>query len=246
MPLTPEEAVGRARRIVFSGGALNNVLTDESVKPFEYLFRRLPEQGIHDPGVSFERPFKFLLGEFRVPRQMILMLFDLRPDIYRFSGIDPNDAVPFEARRFATQLGYEVAIDGNHPGELRFELEPIARQFAGTSLSVTNDVDALENPGFLPPNAAFEQARANRFGTAAGSGFSTLPQRPFRYGPESLPLTLLVKEGQTFSSFAIFFKPVLSPVAFIEWDMAGLLAPKNMVLELLRIMRPGVGIQGRP
>jgi hypothetical protein len=235
-PISNGEATCRAERVQLAGGALNNVLTNEATQPFEQLFRKLPEQGIHSPLVSPSRPFKFELGSFLVPKQMSLVLFDFRPDIYRFSGIDPNDAVPVEARRFATQIGYEVTIDGNHPANLRFELEPVPRESAVEFQPTGTDV--IENPGRQPSQSEYNAAQRNSFGAAAGAGLSTLPQRPFRFGAPSLPMSLILREDQVFAAKAIFFKPVTSPIAFIEWDMAGILTPANMLTELLECLRP--------
>lgn len=232
-PLTAEELRARAYRVVTAGGALPDVLTDDrSTQPFEQLFRRLPEDGIHDPTISPVRPFKFECGAFRVPSQQALLLFDLRPDIYRFSGVDPNDAVPVEARRFGSQVGFEITVDGNHPGNTRFELEPIRRQ-TGLEFQPNQGTDTVDNPGTLPPASAFVQARANRFGAASGAGLSLLPQRPFRYGPSSLPLTLVITENQSFAIHVVVFKPIQTPIAFFEFDMAGILLPLQLAGALL-------------
>jgi hypothetical protein len=221
----------RAAAVQLAGGPLNNILTNPDVVPFEQMFRRLPEEGIHDAGVSRQRPYKVELGAFRVPQQMALAVFDFRPDIYRFSGIDPNDAVPVEARRFASQVGYDLQVTGNRPANLRFELEPIPRQ---EGLGFQPGVDQIENPGFLPINAAYDQVRANSFGATAGGGTSLLPQRPYRYGAPVLPLSLVLTENQTISFEAVIFKPITSPIAFFEMDMAGILVPSNMLEELVR------------
>lgn len=232
-PLSPEEFQCRASRVLSSGGALNTVLTNpDDVSPFEQLFRRLPEQGIHSPTISPNSPFIFPLGSFIVPREQALVLFDLRPDIYRFSGLDPNDTMPVENRRFASQVGYEVTIDGLHPGNLRMELEPLPRQQVEPQLGT----DIAENPQTFPPNNVYVQAQANRFGGPSGAGLSLLPQRPFRYGPESLPLTLMLTENQIFEAKAVIFKPIQAPIAFFEWDMAGALVPLNSFRDVIACM----------
>jgi hypothetical protein len=238
--LTQAEIRCRAQRVQLAGGALNTVLTDDnSTQPFEQLFRRLPEQGIHNPDISPSQPFTVELGSFQVPTQQALLLFDIRPDIYRFSGIDPNDAVPFEARRFGSQMGYDLTIDGSHPGNTKFELEPVPRQ-PGLAFSDQLDTDGLDNPGQTASASAYIQARANRFGASSGAGLSLLPQRHFRYGPSSLPLTLVVSEKETVSFEAVIFKPIQSPIAFFEMDMAGILAPLNMI----RVMLDCIGLKG--
>jgi hypothetical protein len=228
----------RATRVNFAGGALNDVLTaDNSITPFEQLYRRLPEEGIHSPAITPAQPFVLELGSFVVPAQMCVLIFDIRPDVYRFSGIDPNDAVPFEARRFGSQMGYSLKVDGKHPGDTHFELEPIRHQ-TGLGYTTQLDTDALFNPGTLPPAAAFVQARSNRFGASSGAGLALLPQRHFRYGPESLPLTLFLREKELISFEAVIFKPIQSPVAFFEMDMAGIIAPLNTMRDILNALSP--------
>jgi len=234
-PLGVAETMCRAQRVQLAGGALNTVLLDETTQPFEQLFRRLPSQGIHSTSISPDRPFKVELGSFQVPRQTALVVFDFRPDIYRFSGIDPNDAMPVESRRFASQVGYDLTIDHNRPANLKFELEPIPRQ-EGLAFALGRDIN--ENPGAIPSQAAFDQVQRNSFGAAAGSGLSTLPQRPARYGAPDLPLSLIVRETQVVSFEALIFKPIQSPIAFFEMDMAGILVPMNLLGKLLDCMKP--------
>lgn len=235
-PMSAANAKCRAERVLLAGGALNNTLTDRDTNPFEQVFRRLPEQGIHSPTISTQKPFVLELGSFQVPKEMALLLFDIRPDVYRFSGIDPNDAVPFEARRFGSQMGYDFTINGSHQGKTRFELEPIPRQ-EGLAFSPLLGTDTLNNPGYLPRPSAFAQARANRFGASSGAGLALMPQRHFRYGPTSLPLTLMLSENDVAEFKAVIFKPIQSPVAFFEMDMAGLLMPLNKAKALLECIR---------
>lgn len=232
----PVSTVVERGRMTLRGGALNSVITnDDEAEGFEYLFRRLPEQGIHEPSVSFQRPFLLELGSFQVPDQQMLLLIDIRPDIYRFSGIDPNDAVPYEARRFGSQMGYEMRVASKHVGKTRFELEPVAAQ-TGLDYTQSLNTDVIYNPGTLPPNAAFVQNLANQFGNASGAGMALMPQRHFRFGPTSLPMTIAVREKETVSFRVVIFKPVLSPIAFFEMDMAGVLLPLNTAEQIIKSM----------
>src|SRR5690606_34718145 len=96
-----------------------------SIIPFEQLYRRLPEEGMYSPTLSPSRPFSFEMGAYTVPSRQALLLYDLRPDIYRFSGIDPGDYVPLETRRFGSIMGFDITVDQRHVGQMSFELDPV-------------------------------------------------------------------------------------------------------------------------
>jgi len=224
-----------ASRVALAGGALNTMMVDPSVVPFEQLYRRLPEEGMFVSTVSPVRPFAFDVGAFTVPGNMNLLLFDLRPDIYRFSGIDPGDFVPVEARRFGSIMGFEILVGGQHPGNVEFQVDPLAIP--------------IQSPAYIEPASAvgadtlatpqqFAAAASNSFANAAGAGTALMPQRPTRYGPESVPFTLYVRSGQQVRVRCVVFRPIPSPIAFIEYDIAGMLLPEQYVNALVECMSP--------
>jgi len=215
------------QRVQLAGGQLNALMVDPSIQPFEQLYRRLPEEGMYNPAVSPSRPFAFELGAFRVPNNFTLVLFDLRPDIYRLSGVDPGDYVPVEARRFASIMGFEVTVDQKHPGNLLFQIDPVAIQVtsqqAYTPAVQLFQLDALNQVNV--PQAAFNIAAASSFANAAGAGTGLLPQRPTRYGALDVPFNLIARSSQTVQVRCVIFRPIPSPIAFIEYDIAGILVP---------------------
>jgi hypothetical protein len=229
--------------VQLAGGALNTLLVNPEVVPFEQLYRRLPEEGMFLDSVSPESPFVFELGAFRAPQTFCLALFDLRPDIYRFSGVDAGDTVPVEARRFSSILGFQISVDQSQPGNINYQLDPVPIQ---------TFTEAFTQPqagfGELPPaiaaqlgqsqGARFNIGAASNFATAAGAGTSLLPQRPTRYGPQNAPFTLYVWSGQTFQVRCVIYNPIPSPIAFIEYDIAGFLVPEVYMRSLLECMKP--------
>lgn len=244
-PATPLDDPGRPRagdfgapgcsgeRVLLAGAGLATTLQTPAVTPFERLYRTLPEQGIHG-NVSPDRPFIIPLGAFRVPRGMAILIYDMRPDVYRFSGVDPNDFVPVEARRFQ-QITYDVVVNGDRrPGNRAYEIEPVPRQ------PTTGEfIDPLPpNTGALFPQEVFNRARVNQFGSAAGGGVALLPQRPTRYGALNAPFSLLLLEDEVFSARAVVIRPIQSPIAFIEFDFAGFLTPINMARDILACLHP--------
>jgi hypothetical protein len=224
-----------AQRVQLAGGELNTLLVHPEILPFEKLYRRLPEEGMFLPGVSPETPFVFELGAFRVPDTFELLMFDLRPDIFRFNGVDPGDTVPVEARRFSSIMGFEITIDQRHVGNVEFQLDPIPIQ--STPQAFTPEQGIGEFAGLLPASA-FNIAAANSFANAAGAGLSLNPQRPHRYGALSIPFTLYARSGQTVQIRCVIFRPIPSPIAFIEYDIGGLLLPDEWVTSMTECMKP--------
>jgi hypothetical protein len=221
-----------ADRVMLAGGALNTLLVDPQITYFEQLFRALPEEGMFHATVSPERPFRFTIGAFRPQRTQAMVLFDLRPDIYRFSGIDAGDALPFEERRFANAMGFDLTVDGSRSyARMEFQLEPVPIDHAGSIAfqPAEGGSDLFSGTGV---------ARAESAGTVAGSGMALQPQRPHRPGAQSLPFNIIVRPNQTFQIQVVVFHPLQTPVAFVEYGIAGILMPELILDNLLRCMKP--------
>lgn len=220
-------------RVSLAGGALHQLIQHPSVVPFEQLYRKLPEEGMFNAAVSPSRPFVFEIGSFRVPDSMALMLFDLRPDIYRFSGIDAGDYVPIEERRFSSILGFDIQVDQRIQGNIQFQLDPAPIQFARQQAFAPN-------PGVSDLTSVLDISAASSFANVAGTGNSLNPQRPERYGAESIPWTLYARSKQTVQARCVIFRPIPSPIAFIEYDIAGVLLPEKYMDRLLEQVSPCV------
>jgi hypothetical protein len=240
-----------ADRVQLAGGFLGSLMVHPSVVPFEQLYRRLPEEGMFLDDVSPETPFTFELGAFKVPSTFALLLFDLRPDIYRFSGVDAGDTVPVEARRFSSIMGFQISVDQHQPGNLLYQLDPVPIQ-TFTQAFTTPAIGGGELPPALAAavgaaqGSTFNIAGASSFASAAGVGTSLLPQRPTRYGPLSVPFTLYARSNQTVQVRCVIFQPIPSPIAFIEYDIAGMLIPELHLDSLMECMKPLTNASGGP
>lgn len=223
-------------RMVAAGGNLLSDTLHPSIIPFEQLYRRLPEEGMYSTRVSPSNPFAFELGAYTVPSRQALLLYDLRPDIYRFSGVDPGDYVPVETRRFGSIMGFDITVDQRHVGQIAFELDPVAIQTTSQQAFQSNNT---ARPAVNPSQAAV--AAFSSFANVAGSGNALQPQRPTRYGALSIPFTILATSGQTVQTRCVIFRPIPSPIAFIEYDIAGVLVPDFWAQKILSAIQPPQG-----
>lgn len=247
MPYPPEPGSATtggscaAQRVQLAGGALSSLMVHPFVTPFEQLYRRLPEEGMFSPDVSPQRPFAFELGAFQVPDRFALCLFDLRPDVYRLSGLDAGDFVPVEARRFSSIMGFEITVDQRHPGNLQYQLDPVAIQATAQAFTRAISRPAVGPGGLIPdppPASVFNIGAANSFANAAGAGTALMPQRPTRYGPLSVPFMLVARAKQTVQVRCVIFRPVQAALAFIEYDIAGMLFPTEWLDAMMECLKP--------
>ena len=208
-------------RVIQSGGRLMTEILPDHLIPWEQLYRRQPQEGMYDQNVSPSRPFTFELGAFEVPDRMALLIFDMRPDVYRFSGVDSGDFVPVESRRFGSIMGFDVTVDQKRQGQMKFEIDPVP--IVRTSQQAFASNNELQ-PQFNSSQRAVGQA--GTFANAAGVGNALLPQRPTRYGALSIPFTIYARSKQVVQVRCVIFRPIPTPIAFIEYDIAGILVPE--------------------
>lgn len=231
VPNAPEREFDAAR-VVSAGGDLVSQIAPETLPPFEELYRREPEEGMYSPLVSPSRPFVFELGAFTVPERMTLMIFNIRPDVYRFSGVNSGDFMPIEARRLGSIMGFELTINQAHPGNINFQINPVPIQNSSQQAFQSNNVNSPAN------GTQFAVGRASQNANSQGTSTMILPQRPERFGaPAPIPFTLYVKAGQTVQARCNIFRPVPLPLAFIEFDMTGLLVPDNFASNMQTVSK---------
>ena len=221
------------QRFVSAGGALLDQMLHPGIVPFEQLYRRLPEEGMFNSAVSPSNPFTFEIGAFTVPETRALLIFDIRPDIYRFSGVDSGDYMPIENRRLGSIMGFDLTVDQRRTGEVKFEIDPVP--------IVRTSQQAFANQNTQAPTFNTSQqaiANSNSFASAAGAGTGLLPQRHERYGALSIPFTIIARSKQTVQSRCIIFRPVPTPIAFIEYDIAGVLVPETWIDNMAEATKP--------
>ena len=256
-----------ATRTIPAGGALAGLLLHDSMIPFQFLFRVLPDPGIHTASKS--QPCIISLGAFTVPHQQTLLLTEYRFRLYRFDGLIPGDAVPLEDRRLSLEIGNSVPINGNvqrsnlraqiipgpipaptqtmfqpnpHPGTPGDASVPFgaAATFPGTLPSLYGPV-GITSAFAAPAPVVFPQINPNQFVMSAG-GASLLPNsNDPTQGSERLPYTMYVPEDATVTLQTTAFAPVRIPLAFIEGVLSGFLMESRTAQALIEKVRPCQG-----
>lgn len=223
-----------------AGGALLWELLHPSITTFDQMFRTLPDDGWYSPQVSPRRPVQFELGSFKVPFGVHLWLMGYEFAVYRQSGMDAGDYVRSEDERFSNAIGFDLTLDGKRPASLAFQLDPIdvqtSRQQFEPQLTSFRGVRGAQSGAV---NAQFNRSASNSFASTANPGTSLLPSRTRRVGPAApAPFTYVAREGVSVALGAVIFRPVVSPLAFIQGEIFGYLVQTNMSDSLLNRLRP--------
>jgi hypothetical protein len=232
-----------ADRVLLAGGQLASYLKPESIVPLEFVFRRLPEDGIFD--ATPQRPCQFEMGVVKVPETMGFVVLDYRFAIYRPSGAAAGDFVELEDNRLPTQVGWNIEADVNHQGNFHYELNPIPPS-NGTNPAYQSN----PNPGFIPGGPGspatdyqFTQARFNQQQGATGD-LSLMPQRHHREGLLHVPAPWILHSSQTFVMSCHVFRGIQIPIAFFEAEVFGFMIPDMNLIEMQKAIAPCITKSG--
>jgi len=255
-----------ATRTVPAGGALAGLLLHDSMIPFQFLFRVLPDQGIHTATKS--QPCIISIGSFTVPKQQMLLLTEYRFRLYRFDGLIPGDAVPLEDRRLSLEIGNTVPVNATvQRSNLRAQIIPgpiplpTQTMFQpnpnpGTPGDASRPFGSVATfPGTLPnpygpasilsvlaaPPVVFPEINPNQFVMSAGGGALIPNSNDPTQGSERLPYTMYVPEDATVTLQTTAFAPVRIPLAFIEGVLSGFLMESRTAQALIQQVRPCQG-----
>ena len=224
------------------GGALLQQVLHPSITVFDQMFRTLPDDGWYNPGVSPQRPVQFELGSYKVPAGLHLWLMGYQFSVFRQSGTDAGDYMPAEDARFSNVLGWDLTLDGKRPASLLFQLDPIPvqatrQQFEPQLNPLSARADIFQESRAV--RAQFNRAAANSFASTANPGTSLLPNRERRVGPAPpAPFTYVCREGVSVALGCVIFRPVPSPLAFVQGELFGYLVQTNMSDSLQNRLRP--------
>ncbi len=219
----PKPGAGATRielmRVQQAGGSMMEYTPSENVLWFEQLYRKLPPDGMFNARPN--EPVTFTMGSFRVPKSMVLVIFDYSFDIYRFSGAAAGDYLPVEERRFSTQVGWDIKVDNQRPANLNFQIIPQVQ-------TQTQQPFATIAPGVAAQAWQFDEVRALQGQGPAGPGLSMLPQRRTRGGLVQLTNPYVAKPNQTLQVTTSIINQIPIPIAFFEADIAGMLLPVSV------------------
>jgi len=201
------------------GGELMGYIQSDGLTWFEQMYRVLPPVGVYNAIPS--KPVTFAMGAFRVPQSMVLVILDYSFNIYRFSGATAGDFIPVEEGRLSTQVGWDIQVDGNRPGNLRFQLIPQVQSQRQQAFPVTT-------PGTTPQQFQFDLARAQANQGPAGPALALLPQRRHRDGLVQVANTYVARSNSVLSVWCSVINRIPIPLGFFEADICGMLLPQNV------------------
>lgn len=228
---------GGASPVVLRGGRFYIDTLHKSLSPFERFWRRqFPPSAFGNP-LRPSSTINFEIGAFTVPNNMALMIFDFRPDVYRFSGLDPYDVVPVETRSLSTQIGFDLKVSSATKGDVQFSLLPRAPQLS--------QLEAFIKPGSTSKFGSALQPPAPN-ASPFSRGIALQPQRPQRYGALNTAFTIYARSGEPVQAEVNVFQPLTQPLAFVEYSLTGFLVPNLWMDDVLNVIRPEVTSGGGP
>lgn len=254
-------ACGDSTRVHLAGGEVVSKLLAKSFMPFERLYRKEVPAGAY-LNASANSQVTWELGAFAVPDNQALIVADYRFAAYRL-GAASGDPIPLEPERLSTSLGY--IIGGRSMAQLNAQLQLIPTPPQGQQQQVLNQ-NALQVPwsplptptglalsfGFgltgpsSQPAGSFPGYPENPtvFNQAAGAvpspstGSPVLPQTSVRVGARDMPFTLYFESSDSVQLLATVYKPLSTPLAYVEGQIGGFLVNGNTLEALLQGVRP--------
>ncbi len=225
-----------AERVLFAGGQLASYVIPTSIVPLEFVFRRLPIDGVFT--ASPRRPCQFEMGSLTVPENMGFVLLDYNFNIYRPSGSAVGDFVPLEENSLATQVGWDLQADGRRQGNYRYEVNPIPP--SPDSSSPPSNATGFFPPGapVIAPDSAFEAARFTQAASPIGDALSLMPQRHHRPGILRVPAPWSLHSSSSLTGSCRVMRAIPIPIAFFELGIFGFLIPDTDLIEMQKTVTP--------
>lgn len=252
---------GDSTRVHLAGGEVVSKLLAKAFMPFERLYRKEVPPGAY-LNASPRSPVTWELGAFAVPDQQALIVADYRFTAYRV-GPGAGDPIPLEPERLSTSLGY--VIGGRSMAQINAQLQLVPTPPQSQQQQVLNQNTlqvpwsplptptgllagfgfGLTGPASQPPGS-FPGYPENPtvFNQAAGvvqspsTGSPVLPQTSLRVGARDMPFTLYFESSDSVQLLATVYKPLSTPLAYIEGQVSGFLINGNTLEALLQGVRP--------
>lgn len=235
-------------RTVTAGGFVSDMLLHPQFTPLQYMYRRLPLEGMF--ASTTQRPFTFEAGAFTVPQNFALAVAEYRFQIYYWDAL--GEAVPLEDGRLPLSIGYDLNFDQYRKANMRNELlpsppDPRSAAFDGNPAGgfsssggdpVATLVSGIYNavgpvPGVTPD--------ANNFVQTAAAGEGLLPQtNKGVQGPSRWPFTFVAESNQAVQMRITSFGRITIPIAFFEATLLGYLIPSNTLRSMMEALKPCV------
>jgi hypothetical protein len=251
-----------ADRVILTGGALATHLVHPDVTPFSRIKRQGASQGLYSG--TRNRPWLSVIIAFTVPARLTLALCGATIRPYTFDPVAPGDAIPLEDRRLALSLGYDLTFaTAGRLGNIQAGLIPTSGDITenpayptlpaanvgfpplpsvpnnGESTVIVTAYGATTIPqlGASPNQGAITNPNQFVLGASGGGAVQPQSQDP-KQGPDDMPFTYLVNEGENVTMSVVAFGPIRIPLAFVEAVLVGYLMPKTTLDAFLQRMRP--------
>jgi len=213
------------------GAFLEQVARHPEFIPYERTSRILPTQAWFAPERTPSSYTRFELINEQPGQDRALIVLEYQVLVYGFSGAASYDYVPRGPGRFSGSMGYAVYVAGTSPGLLEYQLVP-------TPVPLTDKSAYPQQRSNIPKlsdltAAYFTDVGLLAYGGASGFGRLLQPQNTRKFGATGAPWSHILIDDMSFRIAGAVFRPVESPIAFVEARVAGFTSSKLLVTKLL-------------
>lgn len=201
------------------GGELLTYLQSEQLLYFEQMYRVLPPKGMYQ--ASAQKPVTFTMGSFRVPQNQVLVVMDYAFDIYGFSGQAAGDYVPLQPNRLPTQVMWDIKVNNNRPGQVKYQIVPQQQTQSAPAFSIASVMAPAQQ-------FEFDQVRAAQLQGTASPALAGMPQRRYRPGLIKVANQYVARASTTLEVTCSIIGSVPIPLAFFEANVMGTLFSQNV------------------
>lgn len=212
---SPEDS--RLSRVSEIGQMVAKYARNPELRPYERLFRSEPNEAWFDLNRNPSNPTQFEIGSVAPTKGSSLLIMDYSVRPYGFSGLTPLDFEGLEDDRISGCFAYSLSINGNAPGILQYQLDPVRSTIQQQSMKANQrlvDMNNLTSDDYVI-------SRAAEYASAAGLGTSLHPQTAERFGGRIIPFGEFIHDNQQLTIGGVIYRAVEVPLSFIQVRFSG-------------------------